>query len=156
MAAVASHPELYDALREVGVSEPRARAAEHATPRAEQVATKAEVKEKVTEEIRPVERTLAKLLTAAIFIGGLTIANFFFAAHAWISVHHLANSALPQIRMEIAENRTMIEANARGIEANAKAIAENRAMIEANSKKLDEVSQKLDEVILLLQVAQRE
>ena len=165
MAALASHPELYDALREAGASEPRARAAEQATLPAGQAATKAEVDEKVTAEIRPAERDIAYVKSAVNILAAFAIANFFFAVGALIFAHNAADiasantKAITQNATAIAENRVAIEANAKAIgevrqiaeanakaigevrqiaEANAKAIAENRIAIEANAKAIAE------------------
>ena len=154
MAALASHPELYDALREAGASEPRARAAEQATLPAGQAATKAEVDEKVTAEIRPVDRNLAKLGAYVTVLVGFAIATFYFSVSAWLNAGDAADiasantKAITQNATAIAENRVAIEANAKAIgevrqiaEANAKAIGENRIAIEANAKAIGEVRQ---------------
>ena len=162
MTAAASHPELYDALREAGASEGRARAAERATLSADQAATKSEVREKVSEEIRPVDRHITKLMTTATIIGGLVIATFFFAVSAWLNAKHVADS-LPDIRASIsanaraiAENKAAIESNAAAIAANAAAIAENRAAIQANSEKLDQLALNQEEILRLLRIAKTE
>ena len=170
MAALASHPELYDALREAGASEPRARAAEQATLPAAQAATKAEVdrkvEQKVTAEIRPAERDIAYVKSAVNILAAFAIANFFFAVGALIFAHNAADvasantKAITQNATAIAENRAAIEANAKAIgevrqiaEANAKAIGENRIAIEANAKAIAENraailvnSEKLDQI----------
>ena len=79
MTAAASHPELYDALREAGA------------------AAKSEVREKVSEEIRSIHRRITQLLTAATFIGGLSVATSFFAVATWLNAKHVADS-IPDIR----------------------------------------------------------
>ena len=125
MTAAASHPELYDALREAGASEGRARAAERATLSADQAATKSEVREKVSEEIRPVDRRLTQLLTTATIIGGLIIATFFFVVSAWLNAKHAADS-ISDIRANISANARAIAENKAAIESNAAAIAAKR------------------------------
>ena len=169
MAALASHPELYDALREAGASEPRARAAEQATLPAGQAATKAEVDEKVTAEIRPVDRNLAKLGAYVTVLVGFAIATFYFSVSAWLNAGDAADiasantKAITQNATAIAENRVAIEANAKAIgevrqiaEANAKAIAENRAAILVNSEKLDQIARNQAEILRLLRTASAE
>ena len=144
MAALASHPELYDALREAGASEPRARAAEQATLPAGQAATKAEVdrkvEQKVTAEIRPAERDIAYVKSAVNILAAFAIANFFFAAGALIFANNAADIASANTKA-ITQNATAIAENRIAIEANAKAIAENRIAIEANAKAIGEVRQ---------------
>ena len=141
MTAAASHPELYDALREAGA------------------AAKSEVREKVSEEIRSIHRRITQLLTAATFIGGLSVATSFFAVATWLNAKHVADS-IPDIRASIsanaraiAENKAAIESNAAALAANAAAIAENRAAIQANSEKLDQLALNQQEIIRLLRAA---
>ena len=141
MTAAASHPELYDALREAGASEGRARAAERATLPADQAATKSEVREKISEEIRSIHRHLTQLLTVATFIGGLSIATSFFLVAVWLNAKNAANS-ISDIRADIS--------------ANAPAIAENRTAIQANSEKLDQLALNQQEILRLLRIAKTE
>ena len=134
MTAAASHPELCNALREAGASEGRARAA---LP-ADQAATKSEVWEKVSEEIRSIHRRLTQLLIVATFIGGLSIATSFFLVAAWLNAKNAADS-ISDIRADIS--------------ANAPAIAENRAAIQANSEKLNQLALNQLEILRLLRIA---
>ena len=143
MTAAASHPELNNALREAGA------------------AAKSEVREKVSEEIRSIHRRITQLLTAATFIGGLSVATSFFAVATWLNAKHVADS-IPDIRASIsanaraiAENKAAIESKiaAAALAANAAAIAENRAAIQANSEKLDQLALNQQEIIRLLRAA---
>ena len=177
-----THPELYDAFREAGVSEPRARAAERTTLPAKDAATKAEV-EKSEEKTRPMEKTLVQLSTLAKVVVVLLIPTFFFAVNAWISANDAAARAQDN-RADIVKVRALAEANAeaiaenaRAIAANAEGIAENRELIVANARAIAENAQaiaanaraiaenravsegnskKLDDIIRFLGVAEAE
>ena len=174
MSAAASHPELYDALREAGASESRARAAARATMPTAQAASKSEVREQVDREIRPMDKTLAKVWATVSIMSAIIIAALFFTVSAWLNAKHVADT-LPDLRMEISantraiaqvqtrvdanaaaigENRLAIQSNAVAIAENAQAIAENRALIEANSEKLDQLARNQEEILRLLRMAQ--
>ena len=141
MTAAASHPELDNALREAGA------------------AAKSEVREKVSEEIRSIHRRITQLLTAATFIGGLSVAASFFAVAAWLNAKNVADS-ISDIRADIstnapalAANAAALAANAAALAANAAALAENRAAIQANSEKLDQLALNQEEIIRLIRAA---
>ena len=175
MAAIA-HPELYDALREGGASESRARAAEQATLPAKDAATKTEVETKVAEKTRPLERGIDKLSTLGYTLVGFAIANFFFAVGALVFANQAQITAEAN-RAAIVENARAIAENARAIAANAEGIAENRELIVANAKAIaanaqaiaanaraiaenravsEGNSKKLDDIIRFLGVAEAE
>ena len=159
MAAI-SHPDLYDALREAGASESRARAAEHSTLPAARAAEKSEVREQVTKEIRPMERTITKTWTAVSILTAICIATFFLVIAALVDARHASNS-ISELRVAIGENTRAIARLQVQVEANAQAIAENRAaiaavavIVEKNSADIAANSQKLDELLRLFQASQ--
>ena len=166
MAAI-SHPDLYDALREAGASESRARAAEHSTLPAARAAEKSEVRERVKEEVRPLERTNIRVWATVSILTAICIAILFFSIAAWMNAKYAADS-ISELRAAIGENTRAIARLQVQVEANAQAIAENRAAIAAiaviveknsadiaeNRAAIEANSQKLDELIRLFQASQ--